>query len=201
MSEKLNLEAPTPGASKDIPEVESWRVIPGYEGFYEASNAGRVRSVDRTLANGKRRKGKILSPARGKLTEHQHVILCRNGKRKMQFVHRAVLESFVGPCPDGMEACHRDGVPTNNHLGNLRWGTPVSNMQDRLRHGNNPQSNKTHCPRSHPLELPNLTKTSVKHGWRKCLACQRTSRQIEYHGEGDFQELSDIHYRNIMEGN
>jgi hypothetical protein len=50
-------------------------------------------------------------------------------------VHRLVLATFVGPCPDGYVACHNDGDPANNRLGNLRWGSHRSNSEDRRRHG------------------------------------------------------------------
>jgi hypothetical protein len=42
---------------------------------------------------------------------------------------------FVGPCPEGMEVCHRDGNASNNNLANLRYGTPVSNAKDKIEHG------------------------------------------------------------------
>lgn len=59
-----------------------------------------------------------------------------NGKRCNLLIHRLVLEAFVSPCPDGMEACHADGDRLNNTLKNLRWGTCVENCSDRARHGN-----------------------------------------------------------------
>ncbi len=61
----------------------------------------------------------------------------RNGKGEIKkfFVHRLVLEGFVGPCPAGMECCHDDGNPKNNNVTNLRWGSAKSNWEDRKRHG------------------------------------------------------------------
>lgn len=50
-------------------------------------------------------------------------------------VHRLVLLAFVGPCPDGLQACHNDGDRENNRPDNLRWDTPSSNYADRDRHG------------------------------------------------------------------
>jgi hypothetical protein len=50
-------------------------------------------------------------------------------------VHRLILETFVGPCPEGMEACHADGNRLNNRLDNLRWDTPKGNAADRAKHG------------------------------------------------------------------
>lgn len=54
------------------------------------------------------------------------------------YVHRLVLETFIGACPSGMEACHNDSNTMNNSLSNLRWDTPVSNQQDRITRGNGP---------------------------------------------------------------
>ncbi len=54
----------------------------------------------------------------------------------IKLLHRLVLETFVGPCPEGMQACHNDGNKTNNRLENLRWDTPKSNAKDRKKHGN-----------------------------------------------------------------
>lgn len=57
------------------------------------------------------------------------------GKEKL--VHRLVLETFVGPCPDGYETRHLDGDPSNNHLANLAWGTKAENGRDAASHGKN----------------------------------------------------------------
>lgn len=54
---------------------------------------------------------------------------------KQFFIHRLVLQTFVGPCPPGMECRHLDGNPTNNRLCNLCWGTRSENQHDRKRHG------------------------------------------------------------------
>lgn len=51
------------------------------------------------------------------------------------WIHRAVLETFVGPCPIGEECRHLDGNPSNNRLSNLCWGTRLENQGDRERHG------------------------------------------------------------------
>ena len=52
-----------------------------------------------------------------------YVSLHKNGKRNNLYVHRLVLITFVGPCPEGMECCHKDDNPLNNRLENLRWDT------------------------------------------------------------------------------
>ena len=53
-------------------------------------------------------------------------------------VHRLILETFVGPCPPGMEACHGNGIRTDNRLENLRWDTRKANCADAVRHGTCP---------------------------------------------------------------
>jgi HNH endonuclease len=59
-----------------------------------------------------------------------------DGIRKVaRYIHRLVLVAFVGPCPPGLIACHNDGDPVNNRLGNLRWASYTSNSQDMVRHG------------------------------------------------------------------
>lgn len=58
------------------------------------------------------------------------------GVRVERKVHQLVLETFVGPRPEGMEVCHNDGNKKNNSLSNLRWGTKSENTKDRRNHGN-----------------------------------------------------------------
>jgi hypothetical protein len=67
---------------------------------------------------------------------HLRVSLHRDGKTTRRLVHHLVLEAFVGPCPNGMEACHfPDWRPSNNHISNLRWDTKQGNWEDRKAHG------------------------------------------------------------------
>lgn len=77
---------------------------------------------------------------------HRTIILCEGKIRKRFYIHRLVLLAFVGPCPEGMEACHNNGRPEDNRLSNLRWGTRSENHLDKRKHGTsahgerNPQS-------------------------------------------------------------
>ena len=64
---------------------------------------------------------------------HKQVTLQPDRRRVL--VHRLVLETFVGPCPEGMECCHIDGDASNNWLHNLRWDTRKANAGDRIKHG------------------------------------------------------------------
>ena len=63
------------------------------------------------------------------------VSLHKDKKIYYKSIHRLILETFVGPCPFGMESCHNDGNPSNNKLSNLRWDTPSNNMKDKIKHG------------------------------------------------------------------
>jgi hypothetical protein len=56
-------------------------------------------------------------------------------QRTMYYVHRLVLDAFVGPCPEGMEARHLNGNSMDNRLENLAWSTHAVNMADKFRHG------------------------------------------------------------------
>lgn len=113
--------------------MEQWKPVVGYEGFYEVSNLGRVRST--ATRHPRWPSGRTMSPNRHP-DGHLLVGLTRPGRKlRKEKVHRLVLEAFVGPCPQGMQACHNDGNPQNNCVENLRWDTPSRNQQDRRRHG------------------------------------------------------------------
>lgn len=114
---------------------EAWRPVVTFEGYYEVSDFGRVRSIDRTLSSGRHRRGKMLSPKTSK-SGHQSLCLCRGGTKSWHGVHRIVLTAFKGPPPAlGMEGEHNNGIPSDNRLGNLRWDTPKGNAADRVIHG------------------------------------------------------------------
>lgn len=104
--------------------TENWRPVIGYP-KYEVSDLGRVRNSSTKKAL----KGTI------DIGGYHRVNLYGPNDRRLMFVHRLVLESFIGPCPKKMECCHNDGNRTNNCLTNLRWDTRANNVKDRFRHG------------------------------------------------------------------
>lgn len=122
--------------------TETWKAVVGYEGQYEVSDLGRVRSLDRVVCyvcNWKsgitrqmqsKRKGRMLRPG-----------LASNGyltvsiERISRCVQILVLTAFVGPAPEGLECCHGDGNRQNNRLYNLRWDTTAANVADKAIHG------------------------------------------------------------------
>jgi NUMOD4 motif/HNH endonuclease len=116
---------------------EVWRPVVGYEGLYEVSDHGRVRSLDRDLVhnNGftRRYPGRVLAtpPMQG----YAFVSLAKEGKHKPRAVHQLVLEAFVGPRPDGLVCRHGPRGAACNELSNLSYGTPKENMADRKRDG------------------------------------------------------------------
>lgn len=111
---------------------EVWRDIPGYEGKYQASTLGRIRSVDRVIqqANGisRRWKGRVLKPAGQRTDPHLRVVLGHGTPGVL--VHVLVAATFLGPRPEGYDTRHLDGNPTNNRLDNLTYGTRTENILD-----------------------------------------------------------------------
>ena len=95
---------------------EVWKAIKNYEGFYEVSSEGRVRSVERLNARGQHRKGKAISA-----NSIQQVSLCKDGKRKNFLVHKLVADAFLEAPQSDEKLIHVDGNPENNCVENLKW--------------------------------------------------------------------------------
>ena len=111
---------------------EVWKDIEGYEGLYQVSNMGRVRSLDRYVERRKQGrqfwKGKMLNPRkRKKGEEYLYVDLTNNTTRKRYSVHRLVASAFLGNYPE-LEVNHKDENPANNRVENLEWVTHYENM-------------------------------------------------------------------------
>lgn len=154
--------------------VERWLPVAGFEGSYEVSSLGRVRSIDRLDSRGRRRRGVVLAPrvaARGHLT----VALYDGTKREGAQIHRLVLAAFVGPCPAGMEGCHWNDVPADNRVENLRWDTRSSNVADSVRNGTHAMARRTHCPQGHAYTPSNTYYYPGKN--RACRECRRIYRE------------------------
>lgn len=175
---------------------EMWKPVVGWEGLYEVSNHGRVRSLDRTIQTKRgpwRYKGKVLSPG---VNRHGYpmVHLKNASSKKMAKVHRLVLEAFVGPCPDGMEGCHNNGIRDDARLVNLRWDTHSANEYDRRRHGTDHQVNKTHCPQGHPYDEENTKVIPSRPTARYCRACHRERSENRWHTIDNYKkEKSNDH--------
>lgn len=118
--------------TNSMKQAEEWRPIPGYEGMYEVSNYGRVKSY-------KQQKERILSPCNRR--GYYYVELCKDGKEKRYHVHRLVTTAFI-PNPNNLpEVNHKDEDKGNNHVTNLEWcdrsynivyGTRTQRMVEKL---------------------------------------------------------------------
>jgi hypothetical protein len=127
--------------------TEQWKAVVGHAG-YEVSDLGRVRSYRPLSGRGPYVSvPRLLALRSVKGGKYQMVCLSVYGevRTKVRPVHQLVLEAFVGPCPSGMEALHRDDNGTNNVLDNLRWGTRAENIEDKIANG------KQIKGESHPL--------------------------------------------------
>lgn len=106
--------------------TERWTQVPGWEDLYLVSDRGRVFSV---------RKFRVLkTPPDG--NGYPQVNLCRPGENRHTTVHEIEMEAFAGPCPDGQETRHLNGIKTDLRWPeNLAYGTKPENQADRIEHG------------------------------------------------------------------
>lgn len=162
--------------------MEVWKPVVGYEGLYEVSDLGRVRSVPRVQVTNtctRRLKGQVLKP-RNNSGHHMVTLSDTKFKRKDLLVHRLVLLTFVGEPPPGHEACHRNDIGTDNRLANLYWGTRSENVYDQIRNGLHHNASKTHCHRGHPYTGGNvIQKETQRRRTRLCRVCF-TASQMKY---------------------
>ena len=127
------------------PESENWKAVVGYEGLYEVSDQGRVRSLARPGV----RKTRVLKTAPN-TTGYPSVCLSKNRKRRTRQVHSMVMESFVGPRPSDMEVCHANHDKGDARLSNLRYDTHLANMNDPgTANTNGGKGHKTRRSRGH----------------------------------------------------
>jgi hypothetical protein len=120
-------------------KVEEWRAIPGYEGFYEVSNLGRVKSLPRVVETKNNRsqsvRGGILKLTKGQYGYLQISVRIASTCRTRN-VHVLVALAFMGPRPEGLIVLHGENGRLDNSVGNLSYGTyKQNNVQDRHRDG------------------------------------------------------------------
>lgn len=122
--------------------MEEWKDIPGFEGEYQASTLGRIKSVERKVRSKNWSTGKtflrtvperILKPGKYCRSGHLSVVLRRSSNGSP--VHQLVMLTFVGKPSKGTEVLHCNGDPTDNRLSNLRYGTRSENILDVYRQG------------------------------------------------------------------
>jgi hypothetical protein len=112
---------------------EEWKDIKGYEGLYQVSNLGRVKSLDR-VSNGQPKRGQILKPFKSSF-RYLAVEVSRNAVTKSVPVHRLVAQAFL-PNPDNLpQINHKDGIKENNHVNNLEFCTAKHNSKHAVSSG------------------------------------------------------------------
>ena len=116
--------------------MEIWKAIPNWEGLYEVSDLGQVRSLNRVVkgrSGPTRYQGRVLKTSAG--MRYPHVTLVNTGekgRREVWHVHDLVLLVFVGLKPIGLEACHANDIGSDNQLTNLRYDTRSANSREGL---------------------------------------------------------------------
>lgn len=181
-------------------QAEEWRPVYEFEGYYEVSCLGRIRSLPRQVI-----RGTALvwtKPAIMKATPDKggYLVVSLYGEngRKSRRVHRIVLESFVGIRPKGKEARHKDGDPTNNSLENLEWCSRSTNTFDQVAHKTHRNTAKNQCPQGHMYVGRNVLPRP--NNGRGCRACVNASSVLKTDGivpksaKSTFKALSDSYY-------
>lgn len=154
---------------------EVWSPIKNYEGLYEVSNMGRVRSLDRKQSRAivgletYVKKGRVLSP-RLQRQGYQLVALFKKGEREDKLIHRIVAESFI-PNPLKKETVnHKDNVKGNNVVNNLEWATQSENSKHAFENGFN--SNKGEKNPSRKLNSKEVRRIKM------ALGCGMSAREL-----------------------
>lgn len=152
--------------------TERWRPVVGYEGLYEVSDQGRVRSLPRHATSGRVLK---LSHRNG----YARATLSAAGRVAYPAVHRLVAYAFHGePAAGQVLVRHLNGSPSDNRAVNLAWGTHSDNATDKRGHGRDHNASKTHCLNDHEFTPENTGRS--KYG-RYCKACNRDRARAAYY--------------------
>ena len=110
--------------------MEKWRDIPGYEGFYQVSDLGNIRSI---------RFNKIRNMKSWDSHGYRAVELCMNNNRYTVGIHRLVALTFIPNPENKPEVNHKDRNKSNNNVENLEWVTQSENVAHAYRHGVEPR--------------------------------------------------------------
>lgn len=190
----------------DATTSERWLPVVGWEGLYEVSDLGRVRSLDRIVIRLNQtpciHRGRVLKQKKTSNGPYWRISLCIADKNYYRLVHVLVMQAFIGPKPPGMECLHGPNGSLDASLVNLSYGTHSQNILDTNRDGTNYYRKLTHCAWGHVLDKPNLVPSALKHGFRLCLACNRANsltNQAKRRGKVlDRRGLADGYYTEIM---
>jgi hypothetical protein len=171
--------------------LEEWRPLVGFEGLYEVSDHGRIRRVGRAARTGAGRGGgavlgRVLKdhPLRGSRSENAYrtVQLWRLGEPHNVLVHVAVAAAFLGPCPNGKEVNHQDGVKANNAAPNLEYMTRSENMLHAYATG---LRQTDVCGRGHPFTPDNTYRRGRQRVCRECALTNKRERRQRSRERGE----------------
>lgn len=167
---------------------EQWLPIAGYEDKYAVSSHGRVKSLAREVWNGHtfaRLPERVMKTSNG---NHYPKVVLRDGESgKKVYVHDLVLAHFVGERPENAYARHLDDDKTNNHVSNLRWGTPSENSYDKVRNGNDHYAKRDACKNGHLFTPDNIARRAQYPGTRYCKACMREEARRRYESRREYK--------------
>lgn len=178
----------------------------GFEGAYEVSDRGRVRSLTREVqytpknrrSYVRTHKGKMLAPKPMGKCPYIYITIGPHPRTPKSVAH-IVLEAFVGPRPEGQVSRHLNDIHTDNRLVNLAWGTYAENVADAKRNGTANYSHlgafnlaKTNCPQGHPYDEENTRVFKTKTGWgRACRTCARERAMSDYYAKKAMTDGAD----------
>ena len=115
-------------------QQEEWRDIPGYEGIYQVSNLGRMKSMDRIDPLGRHRRERLKVPTPSQFG-YLLVTVCKNAEAKRCSLHSLVMLAFVGERPHGYDINHINGDKTDNSVANLEYCSTSHNIAHSYANG------------------------------------------------------------------
>ena len=156
--------------------TEEWKPVVGYEGIYEVSDTGKVRSLTRKVEDSLGRIRTIAGqPKKTWIDKGGYVRaeLCKDDKREGIGVHQLVAMAFLPTDREYVEVMHKDHNPQNNQLSNLEWGTHLENIRATIEAGRYGNGNtvKVRCPRGHEYSGKN------SRGDRICKICKAETQR------------------------
>jgi len=145
---------------------EKWRDIPDYEGYYQVSSRGRIKSVDRVVSlrhkHNRIVKGRIIPQSHhNSLIPYFQVTLHKQGKQETRLVHQIVALVWLGAVPANCEVRHGPNGYTDNSISNLSYGTRSENEKDKERDGTGWH---TRVRRSDGIEFDSINEAAEKTG-------------------------------------
>ena len=165
--------------------MEEWRDISGYEGLYQVSSCGRVKSLRNNQGNYREKILKQKTDKRG----YKHTCLWKNGKTKYYLVHRLVALTFIENLNNYPEVNHKDECKYNNYVENLEWCTVAYNNSYGTRLG---KISKALTGENHPM----YGKTGANASRSRKVQCINTDRIFDTITEA--ANWSETHAGNII---